>query len=335
MSAAKRTASPAFGEDEIVALIRRLTGPPPKRLLTGIGDDAAVWQPSRSHRSLVTTDALIEGVHFPRGLAPRDAGFRAMAANVSDLAAMGARPVLATVALGLREGTTLDEIEQLYGGVVACANEARMAIAGGDLTRAPVLTVAITAIGEAAPARLKTRAGARPGDVVATTGELGNSRAGLDLMREPGSLSGDVAERAASAFARPQARWREGLFLAASRNVHAMMDCSDGLSTDLARLCEASGVSACIEAVPVGAAAAAMAARLGRDAEAYALAGGEDFELLVAIAPRAYAHLAARFRARFGRPLERVGVLREGRGVTWSRNGKEERIDRTGWDHFA
>jgi thiamine-monophosphate kinase len=78
-----------------------------------------------------------------------------------------------------------------------------------------------------------------------------------------------------------------------------------------------------------------MAARLGRDAEAYALAGGEDFELLVAIAPRAYAHLAARFRARFGRPLERVGVLREGRGVTWSRNGKEERIDRTGWDHFA
>jgi thiamine-monophosphate kinase len=171
--------------------------------------------------------------------------------------------------------------------------------------------------------------------VVAATGELGDSRAGLDLLREPGSLSGTPAARAAAAFARPQARWREGLFLGASSNVHAMMDCSDGLSTDLARLGETSGLGAYVETVPVGAAARAMAAHLGQDAEAYALAGGEDFELLAAIAPRAYAHLAARFRARFGRSLERVGVMREGSGVTWRRNGKEETIERTGWDHFA
>ncbi|MGR4065940.1 MAG: thiamine-phosphate kinase [Vulcanimicrobiaceae bacterium] len=332
MSAGKGAAR--VREDDVVALIRRLA-PAAKRVLLGIGDDAAVWQPSRSHRSLITTDALVEGVHFTRELSLHDIGFRAMAANISDLAAMGARPVLATVALGLREGTTLDEIEELYRGIVACASETGMAIAGGDLTRAPALTIAIAAVGEAAASRVKTRSGARRGDVIATTGELGESRAGLDALRNPGSLRGEIAAKAAAAFARPAVRWREALFLSSSRHVHAMMDCSDGLSTDLQRMCEASGLGAQIETVPAGAAASAMAAHLGTDAGAYALAGGEDFELIVAIAPHAYPHLAARFRARFGRPLERIGVMREQGGIVWRRDGKEEMIASTGWDHFA
>ena len=325
-------------EDDVVAAIRAIVEPGgATSVLLGIGDDAAIWQPSRSNRSAITTDALVEGVHFSRDLMTlADAGWRAIAANASDLAAMGARPVLATVALGVPVGTDEASIVELYRGIAAAASAAGMTIAGGDLTRAPVLTIAIAAVGEVRPSNVKTRSGGRPGYVLAVTGTLGAARAGLALARAGDSkLAGPAAIAALTAFRRPQARCAEGRFLAASRNVGAMMDLSDGLSTDLARLCVASGCGALLSAVPVAEAARAIALERGEDPERFALAGGEDFELLVAVRPRAFEHLARRFAAQFGRPLHRIGTLRAGGGLALARDGVEEPIAATGWDHFA
>jgi thiamine-monophosphate kinase len=326
-------ASPAVREDDVVAAIAALLDSRVSRKIRlGIGDDAAVWQPSRSHRSVITTDMLVEGVHFaPELMSLEDAGWRSMSANASDLAAMGARPVLATVALGIPSSAGIDDVLHFYRGLAQAAREARLAIVGGDLSRSPVWTVAIAAVGEVRVSNVKTRAGGTPGCVLCVTGALGAARAGLDVARRIALLEAQDAERALAAFRRPQARLDEGRFFGADRGVAAMMDCSDGLSTDVARLAEASGCGAHIEDVPVDRAAGAAAALLGIDPRRYALAGGEDFELLVAVRPRAYERLARRFAARFGRPLHRIGRLRPELGVEF----EGAPLAPSGWDHFA
>lgn len=322
-------------EDELIAALREIVQRPSRRIALGIGDDAAVWQPSRSHRSVITTDALVENVHFSRKwLSWRDIGARAMVANISDLAAMGSRPVLATIALGLPADVTNADVLELYRGMVAVTDDARCAIVGGDITRAPVLTVVVAAVGEVRATRVRKRSGARPGDVLALTGPLGASRAGLQVLRGDVALDGSLRAEALAAFRTPPARWREGLWLAASRSVHAMMDCSDGLSTDLTRLCQRSNAGAVILGVPMAQSARTVAERLNVDAQAFALAGGEDFELLVAIAPRSFDHLAGRFEAHFRRPLIGFGFVEEQPGVRLRSAGAERPLPATGWDHL-
>jgi thiamine-monophosphate kinase len=324
-----------MNEDELVTAIAALTDGT-SRVLIGIGDDAAVWQPSRSQRSVISTDALIEGVHFSRAwMSPDDIGWRAMAANLSDLAAMAARPRLGTVALGVPPEWTQQALLECYAGMARCARLFGLQIAGGDLVRAPVLTIAITVVGEVRPSNLKTRSGARPGDAIAITGALGASRAGLDLLQGAVQLETSLATAALAAHRVPQPRVAQGRWLGASTHVHAMMDCSDGLSTDLARMARASRVGASIERVPIADAAEAAACALHIDPMAYALAGGEDFELLVAVEARAFAQLARRFHARFGQALERLGTVRADERVVMVNQGREEPIARTGWDHFS
>jgi thiamine-monophosphate kinase len=322
-------------EDALVAQLRDLIErhQENRRLLNAIGDDAALWQPSRSHRSVMTTDMLVENVHFDATMPLHDVGWRAMAANLSDLAAMGSRPVLATVALGFERGFSWDSISELYSGMLAVAAPNGCAIAGGDLSNAPATVVSIAAIGEVRPSSVKGRGGARAGDVIAVTGPLGASRAGLHLRDNPRLFDPSLKQQALHAHRRPQPRLAEGRWLAAGAAVHAMMDVSDGLSTDLARMCSASLAGALIERVPVAESARSMALARGEDPQEYALAGGEDFELLVAVAARAFQHVAARFRKRFGHALEAVGRFREGRGVFAVKGSGEIPIAPTGWDH--
>jgi thiamine-monophosphate kinase len=322
-------------EDDLIAKLQAIVShAAPNALLVGIGDDAAVWQPSRSHRSVITTDALIEGVHFTRdAMSARDAGHRALASNLSDIAAMGAKPVLATIAFGVGPGADEAWILDCYRGMAALAERTKCAIAGGDIVRAPAITISITIVGEVRPSNLKTRAAMLPGDTIALTGPLGASRAGLAVATERPDLADDSAAAAAlRAFRTPEPRLAEGRWLAASRNVRGMMDTSDGLSTDLARLARASGIGATIETVPVAECARAIAQRAGADAEAWALDGGEDFELLVSVAPRAFSHLAGRFQARFGRPLIPIGTATAQPGLRRS-NGTP--IASAGWDHLT
>ncbi|HEY0613124.1 MAG TPA: thiamine-phosphate kinase [Candidatus Elarobacter sp.] len=322
-------------EDELIAAIReRLRDVPAQRLALGIGDDAAAWQPSRSNRSVITTDVLIEAVHFTRtSMSAEDAGWRALASNLSDLAAMGARPVLATVALAFPRDTGPAWVLACYDGIATLARRERCAIAGGDLSAAPAITISITVVGEVRASNLKTRAGARPGDVIAVTGALGASGAGRRVaLDQPELANRERFADALAAFRRPQPRLREGRWLGASRHVRAMMDISDGLSTDLHRLCAASGVGAQLDAIPVHPAATAVAAATGADAVDMALNGGEDFELLVAIEKHAFGHLAGRFRAHTARDLIPLGTVVAESGVTLP-NGAP--LEMTGWDHFG
>ena len=212
-------------EDELIAKLKAIVSrAAPTALLVGIGDDAAVWQPSRSHRSVITTDALIEGVHFTRAaMTAADVGHRALASNLSDIAAMGARPVLATIAFGIGPGADEAWVLECYRGIAALAERARCAIAGGDIVRAPSITIAITIVGEVRASNLKTRAGMRPGDTIAVTGPLGASRAGLAVAVERPELADEPAAAAAlRAYRRPEPRLTEGRWLGASRNVRAI-----------------------------------------------------------------------------------------------------------------
>lgn len=321
-------------EDDLISKLHAIVADAaPSALLVGIGDDAAVWQPSRSHRSVITTDALVEGVHFTRAaMNAAEIGHRALASNLSDIAAMGAKPVLATIAFGI--GPDTDEAWMLacYRGLAALAKRAKCAIAGGDITRAPAITISITVVGEVRASNLKLRAGMEIGNTIAVTGPLGASRAGLCVAVERPEFAGDPAAVAAlRAFRTPEPRLAEAKFLAASRHVRAMMDTSDGLSTDLARMARASACGATIDAIPVADAARAIAQRAGANAEDWALNGGEDFELLIAVATRAFSHLSARFHARFGRPLLRVGTATEEAGL---RHADGTSIPSAGWDHI-
>ena len=320
-------------EDELIAGIgARLREVAAPRVLVGIGDDAAVWQPSRSNRSVITTDALVEGVHFTRAtMSARDAGWRALASNLSDVAAMGARPVLATVALGFPRGTDPDWLLGCYDGIAALAKRAGCPVAGGDLTRAPAITIAITVVGEVRPSNLKLRDGALPGDVVAVTGPLGASAAGLRVAGDPALAADARFADVRAAFRTPEPRLQAGRRLGASRHVRAMMDVSDGLSTDLGRLCAASGAGATVETIPVHPGARRVAAVTGDDPERWALDGGEDFELLVAVENRAFAHVAARVAAATGEELVRIGTITAEPGV---RRPGGAPVPPAGWDHL-
>jgi len=299
-------------------------------------DDVAVWQPSRSHRSIIKTDALVEGVHFTRdAMSAAEVGYRALACNLSDIAAKGARPVLMTIAFGVSPETEEAWIRDFYRGMALLAESSGTAIAGGDIMRAPVITIAITIIGEVRSSNCKLRGGARPGDVAAVTGPLGASRAGLKVACERRDLETlPEAPRALAAYRTPTPRLEEGRWLAASKNVHAMMDLSDGLSTDLPRMCRLSRCSAVVEAIPIDPAADAIALHAGDDPAAYALHGGEDYELLAAVDARAFGYLAQRFAQRFGKPLLRIGSFEAGEGVRIRRGAVLEPLVNAGWDHL-
>ncbi|MGH7683546.1 MAG: thiamine-phosphate kinase [Vulcanimicrobiaceae bacterium] len=310
-----------------------------KRLRLGIGDDAAVWKGARSSETVITTDALVENVHFlADAMDASDVGWRALASNLSDIAAMGARPLLVTVALGVPRGAQEDWILDCYRGMADLAKRSHVAIAGGDIVRAPAFFISITAVGEVRPSNRKTRTGVRSGDVFAVTGPLGASRAGVELLLERPDLARDPAfAGAVSAYRRPHARVAEGLRFGGSAHVHAMMDISDGLSTDLRRMCAASRVGAIVDAaqIPVASVAGAFATATGRDPLRYGLGGGEEFELLVAVAPRAFRAVAQSFARSFKRPLQQIGtatktgavLLRDARGT--------HELESSGWESLV
>jgi thiamine-monophosphate kinase len=268
-------------------LIRMLKGQLAQRhgdVLLGIGDDAAILR----NGTCVTCDLLVEDVHFRRATTSlHDLGWKALAVNLSDLAAMGARPILAVVGLGLPPDLAEAGVVELYAGLDECAATYGLDVAGGDVVRAPVLTLSVTAIGRWDWMAL--RSGAAPGNRLAVTGPLGASRAGLAILE--GRATGDDAlvER----HRRPQPRVAEGHALAGMAS--AMMDISDGLASDVVRLAEASRMTCVIDLdlVPVADGVESVARQLGELPTRFAAAGGEDYELLVAIPEQAIARARA------------------------------------------
>jgi thiamine-monophosphate kinase len=333
--------SPA--ELEIIRIIRRTAEQSPgERVEAGIGDDTAVLLPQQGARLLATTDLLVEDVHFRRRWAtPFDIGWKAMAVNLSDIAGKGGRPLWALVGLALPAPPSRSDVEALYEGMRQAGAPHGVAIVGGDTSTSPCgWFINVTLLGEHAGSP-RLRSGAKPGDAVAVTGTLGRSAAGLAVL-EAGraalsAVSHEALETAAAAHLRPTARVAEGRWLGAAAGVHAMMDCSDGLATDLAHLCRASGVGArvALDRLPVDSAARDVAGSLAADALSWATSGGEDFELLLTCDPASVGALRDGLRRATGTALTVVGEVEAlGAGVTFlDAAGKRVSVG-PGYEHF-
>jgi len=308
------------GEFDFIA--RFLSHFPKARVPVGPGDDCAVLPPSR-HPQCVTTDALVEDVHFTRAaFSPEDIGHKALAVNLSDLAAMGATPRWFVCALALPRDYPARELSGLARGMSALARAHRIALVGGNFTAARELSLTITAAGDTSRPPL-TRAGARPGDLLYVSGTLGDARLGLAHLRA-GKRRGDAVRRQR----RPEPRVALGRL--AARFASAALDVSDGLAQDLGHLCRASGVRAEVELsrLPLS-----EVVRREAGAEA-ALAGGEDYELLLAV-PSGRGRAFERACGAGGHAVTRIGVLSEGDGwVIRDAAGRE--VERPGgFDHFG
>jgi thiamine-monophosphate kinase len=325
-------------EDDLVRMIRGLASRPGATgVRRSIGDDAALLEPTPGATLVATTDLLLEDVHFRRRWAePADIGWKAMAVNVSDVAAVGGTPRWALVALACPELTAPDEIAAFYEGALALCDAHGVVVVGGDTSSSPGgWMVNVTVLGETVSPVL--RSSARPGDVIAVTGTLGRSAAGLAVLEReaaPPGVASDLLAEMTDAHLRPRPRVAEARWLATAGGVTAMMDLSDGLATDLPRLAAESGVGATvyIDRLPVSLATRAVAAALIHDPIAWATGGGEDYELLVTCDRAAFERLRAGLS---GAMLTAVGEITGGRGVRWIDGDGREVTVATGFEHFS
>lgn len=332
--------SKPLSELDLIRRFRRRAGAGPG-VRVGIGDDCAVLEPTPGARWLATTDLLLEDVHFRRRYAaPGDIGWKALAVNLSDIASMGGTPRWALVALACAAGTTQAEAEEFFGGMLALAGSHEVAVVGGDTTASPAgWLVNVTVLGEVVGAPL-LRSGARPGDVIAVTGTLGASGAGLAALESPGPspLPGELLEEVRRAHLRPSARVKEGQWLAVSGGVNAMIDLSDGLATDLAHVTTESDVGAVVELhrLPIAASTRETARRLGGDALAWATGAGEDYELLLTCDPRVFSALAVGLERATGSSLTAIGQVTErSRGLTFVDEQHRTVAVAPGFEHFV
>jgi thiamine-monophosphate kinase len=332
-----------FTEDELVEAIRKLLSGDAPGVRLGPGDDAALVEPG-AHLGVLTADLLVENVHFERAtISARDLGYKALVVNVSDVAAMGGSPRYALVTLGLPHDVETSWVVEVYAGFREAADEHAVGIVGGDVSRSEHVVLSVTVTGEVPESGAVTRAGAKPGDRVVVTGQLGAAAGGLWLARADDPKARHAAgtgwgrELLAAQF-RPVARVGEGQTLAQA-GAHAMMDISDGLGLDLSRLCRESEVGAVVRlaSIPVADACRTLAdVAPGVDPIEMALSGGDDYELLAALPAGAVDEAAAKLRERFGTQLSDIGEFRREPGlVAIQDDGNERPLEPRGWDHFA
>jgi thiamine-monophosphate kinase len=331
-----------LSERDLVARIQQQLPPAPPWLLVGIGDDAAVVEPERNRVEVLTVDAIVDGVHFDRAFTPAEAiGHRALAVNLSDLAAMGAAPRLALLSLVLPADLDVRDFDRIVSGFCALATRARVHVAGGNLARTTgPLTIDVTLVGTVKRRQALTRSGARPGDELYVSGSVGSAAAGRRVVRASRGLPAPIGEsdadrRLAAAYLFPDARLRLGTLLSRNRAARACVDLSDGLADAVNRIAEASGVGAIVDAdaLPIDAAARVVFESAGADPIVEAVAGGDDYELLFAVHPRARRRLTAAMR--HGRaPITRIGVCTPAGPVLLRRSGVDAPFP-PGYAHFG
>jgi thiamine-monophosphate kinase len=326
-----------INENRIVKLLQDRYPESNLSIKKGIGDDAAVILPNNAQEYwIVTTDMLLENIDFRRDwMTPGELGYKSIAVNLSDLAAMGARPRFFTVSLALPPGISEEWILDFYRGMTDLSNSKGAWLIGGDLSGSKrEIMISITVLGESLKRKVLYRSGGKPGDLLYVTGSLGRSAAGLRLLQNGCARSGSRSQREAiQAHLKPEPRCEVGVWFAQSGFVRCMMDLSDGLSVDLPRMCLASGVGAEIDSsrLPVF----LKSSLWDCDPVDLALNGGEDFELLFAV-PRAKARLFEKNYPSNFPVVANIGEMTSDCGAVWMHNAGKNRSRMTerGFDHF-
>lgn len=331
-----------MGEFGLIARLEQIVAASRSDVCVGIGDDAAVLDTGDDELLLATVDSQVEHVHFLTTAGSADQlGRRALAINLSDIAAMGGRPQFALVSLSLPSDTPVTWVEDLYRGLRVEADSAGVAVIGGNVTRSPSgIHVDVTVLGRVRREHLLLRSGARPGDRVLVTGSLGESAAGLRIALDK-ALPVEDTERDAL-FARyltPTARLKESALVASSGLATSMIDLSDGLSSDVGHICEQSSVGVRLWAarLPMSTATRHVAAAISIAPWRLALSGGEDYELCFTAPPEAAATLLATVSTGSGTAVTEVGEIlaaENGRRLVLP-DGREAPLEACGWDHFA
>jgi thiamine-monophosphate kinase len=322
--------------DMIRRLLERVSSADPSVVL-GPGDDCALLAPN-DEETVLTCDALVEGVHFDFDyFTPEDLGHRVIAANLSDLASMGAEPWAAVLSLAAPGDTPASTFERLYDGIARISDRYGLAVVGGDVvgSRGGVF-ISVALLGRVPPGTAMTRAGAFPGDVLVLTGEVGSAQAGLDSLGGRVELPPGVKETAEERHLRPEPRVEIGKRLRESGLVHACIDTSDSLAISFYHIATAQNLGVGVDGgeLPISTAASEAAAQLGLDVYEYALDGGEDFELLFAVAPED-ADRAVNMIEETGCRGSVIGTITESsKGVILSvRDGKKP-VPPKGFSHF-
>ena len=309
-----------LGEFGLIGLIRERFASIPSHGCEGIGDDCAVLPLNTTESMVVTTDLLVEDIHFLRDrITPEQLGRKSLAVNLSDIAAMGAAPVASFLSLSLPPGVTGVWIDAFLAGYHALSTQFGVPLLGGDTTSArDRLTVSVTAIGRAENTHLKRRGDAKPGDRIFVTGYLGDSAQGLQDM-----LSGRDTPFIAL-HNKPEPFVNEGIWLGGRNEVHAMMDISDGIASDLLHILQMSGVGAevSLDMIPTN------------TPIELAVAGGEDYKLLLTADVGAAARLAEDYKAKFGEPLYEIGRIVAGEEIRWLDRGNPVLLEYEGFAHF-
>jgi len=323
-----------LGEFGLIDLLAKMVGTSPdSQLLIGIGDDAAAWHGNASTQ-LVTTDSFIQDVHFSLNIVSwNELGWKAMAANLSDIAAMGGVPRYALTSLALPDYTNVEDVTALYTGMIELARQSGATIVGGDTSNAPLVAINITVLGNA-PNRDKqilTRSAAEPGEQVAVTGYLGGAAAGLEMLTKQLQLDPEATTYLKNAFLHPYPRLAEGQILV-EQGVRTAIDISDGLIQDLSHICKASRVGARIEvdSVPIQ---PEVKASFGKKSVELALSGGEDYELLFT----ASAKTIDKVKTAAPCPITVIGETvadKTGEVTMVDHNGNPFNLGKAGWEHF-
>lgn len=325
-------------EAALIAALHERFGPAPPEVILGIGDDCAAISLDGSDYLLWTMDTLVEGVHFDLSYTPLEKlGWKALAVNLSDIAAMGGEPRYALLSLGWPPRRDRSGALTLADGLARAAREYGVAVIGGDTVASPGgLAVTLTLTGVVDAAQMLRRAGAQAGDLVYVTGTLGEAAAGLEILKRGVEMDRGLKEPLIEAHLAPRPQLQAGRVLAREGLATALIDLSDGVATDLSHLCRASGVGARIRgaAVPISAGLAAAAPLLGRDPVQLALTGGEDYQLLFTCPPALAASLPRAFSQAGLAPPQALGEIVAGAGVILVTEEGEVDISGRGYDHF-
>jgi thiamine-monophosphate kinase len=306
--------------------------------VTGIGDDCAVIRLDNKQSLLVTTDLLIEGRHFLfNKITAYELGWKSLAVNLSDIAAMGGTPESAFLSISIPSKISIKWMDDFFKGIKNICSKYKVNLLGGDTTKSPDrLVINFTVLGKCANNNVKLRSSAKPGQLICVTDFLGDSGAGLNILLK-NKKTGQLEKQMIKRHHMPKPQMAEGAFLASFPSVAAMMDVSDGVDSDIRRIMEASdtGAEIWIEKLPLSKELNDVCRKYSWNSESLALTGGEDYCLLLTIGEKDYGMIANKFRKRFKKPLFIIGkTTKTSKGLVYLKNGKKVIIEGKGFDHF-